>query len=99
MSAFVAYGRERASVGRSLALALLAILAGGCASAAPVYVYSKPGITLEQMSRDETECGQGGRADPSLLRRCMTERGYVARELRQGSYLELRDMPTPVQTP
>lgn len=99
MSAFVAYGRERVSVGRCLALALLTILAEGCAAAAPVYVYSKPGITLEQMSRDETECGQGGRAGAAALRRCMTERGYASQELRQGSYLELRDMPTPVQTP
>jgi hypothetical protein len=99
MSALVAYGRESASVGRYVALAMLTILAGGCASEAPVYVYSKPGITLEQMSRDEAECGQGARAGPARLRECMTERGYASQELRQGSYLELRDMPTPVQTP
>jgi hypothetical protein len=29
----------------------------------------------------------------------MSERGYSAQELRQGSYLEIRDMPRPVQTP
>lgn len=101
MSAIVMEGRGAASVGRCVALALLTTtLAGGCASApSPVYVYSKPGITLEQMSRDEAECGQGGRAGSARLRECMTERGYVAQELRQGSYLELRSMPTPVQTP
>jgi hypothetical protein len=99
MSVFVASGRGSANVGRCLALTMLAILAGGCASAAPVYVYSKPGITLERMSRDEAECGQGGRAGSARLRECMTERGYASQELRQGSYLELRGMPTPVQTP
>jgi hypothetical protein len=99
MDAFVTYGRESASVGRYLVLAILTILAEGCTSAAPVYVYSKPGITLEQMSRDETECGQGGRAAPARLRGCMTDRGYASQELRQGSYLELRGMPTPMQTP
>jgi hypothetical protein len=92
-------GRESASVGRYLALALLTSLAAGCASAAPVYVYSKPGITLEQMTRDEGECGQRGQASPTRLRQCMTERGYASQELRQGSYLELRGMPTPAQTP
>lgn len=95
MSAFVASAGGSARVA-SVALALLTILAGGCASAAPVYVYSKPGITLEQMSRDEAECG---RTAPARLRQCMTERGYGSQELRQGSYLELRSMPTPVQTP
>ena len=84
---------------RYLALALLMILAAGCASAVPVYVYSKPGITLEQMTRDEAECGQGGQASPTRLRECMTQRGYASQELRQGSYLELRQMPTPAQTP
>ena len=89
-------------VGRVLGLVMLTMLAAGCDSAAPVHVYSKPGATLEQMTRDEAECaGSAGGSQPSpeRLRRCMTERGYVAQELRQGSYLELRGMQTPAQTP
>jgi hypothetical protein len=83
---------------RALAVITLTILAGGCDSAAPVYVYSKPGAVLEQMIRDEAECAGGaggGQPSPARLRRCMTERGYVAQELRQGSYLELRGVQTP----
>lgn len=88
---------------RVLAVITLTILAGGCDSAAPVYVYSKLGATLEQMTRDEAECAGGaggGQSSPAGLRRCMTDRGYAAQELRQGSgYLELRGMQTPAQTP
>jgi hypothetical protein len=87
---------------RALAVLTLTILAAGCDSAAPVSVYSKPGATLEQMTRDEAECagGPGGsQSSPARLRRCMTDRGYAAQELRQGNYLELRGMQTPVQTP
>jgi hypothetical protein len=88
---------------RALAVVTLTILAAGCDSAAPVYVYTKPGATLEQMTRDEAECagGAGGsQASSARLRRCMTDRGYAAQELHQGSgYLELRGMQTPVQTP
>ena len=82
---------------RALAVITLTILAGGCDSAAPVYVYSKPGAALEQMIRDEGECAGagGGRPSPARLRQCMTERGYVAQELRQGGYLELRGVQTP----
>lgn len=90
-------------VERALAAITFVILAAGCDSAAPVYVYSKPGATLEQMTRDESECAGGagsGQADPARLRRCMTDRGYAAQELQQGTgYLELRGMQTPVQTP
>ena len=78
------------------------MLAAGCDSAAPVYVYSKPGATLEQMTRDEGECAGGGggsQASSSRLRRCMSDRGYTAQEMRQGSYLEIRDMRTPAQSP
>jgi hypothetical protein len=82
----------------------LTILAAGCDSAAPVYVYSKPGVTLEQMTRDEAECAKGaggGQPSGAQLRRCMSDRGYAAQELQSGSgdYLELRRMPTPVQNP
>jgi hypothetical protein len=42
---------------RVLAAIMLTILVGGCESTAPAYVYSRPGATLEQMARDETECG------------------------------------------
>jgi len=88
---------------RALAVITLTTLAAGCDSAAPVYVYSKPGATLEQMTRDEAECagGAGGaQSGPARLRRCMTDRGYAAQELQQGSgYLELREMKTPAQTP
>jgi hypothetical protein len=83
---------------RALAVITLTILAGGCDSAAPVYVYSKPGAALEQMMRDETECAGGpggGQPSPARLRQCMTERGYMAQELRQGGYLELRGVQTP----
>jgi hypothetical protein len=83
---------------RALAVITLTILAGGCDSAAPVYVYSKPGAALEQMMRDEAECAGGpgrGQPSPARLRQCMTERGYVAQELRQGGYLELRGVQTP----
>jgi hypothetical protein len=86
---------------RALAVITLAILAG-CESAAPVYVYSKPGATLEQMTRDEAECagGAGGsQSSPARRRRCMSDRGYAAQELRQGGYLELREMKTPAQSP
>jgi hypothetical protein len=86
----------------ALAIITLAILVAGCESAAPVYVYSRPGATLEQMTRDEAECagGAGGSQSSSARRRrCMSDRGYAAQELRQGSYLELREMRTPVQTP
>jgi hypothetical protein len=90
-------------VGRVLALVMLTMLAAGCASAAPVYVYSKPGATLEQMTRDEAECAGGaggGQSSPVRLRRCMTDRGYADQELQLGSgYLELRGMQTPAQTP
>lgn len=82
---------------RALAVITLTILAGGCDSAAPVYVFSKPGAALEQMIRDEAECAgrAGGQPGPARLRQCMTERGYVAQELRQGGYLELRGVQTP----
>ena len=83
---------------RALAAITLTILVGGCESAAPAYVYRRPGATLEQMARDETECGGsagGGQPSPGRLRQCMTERGYVAQELRQGGYLELRGVQTP----
>jgi len=90
-------------VGRVLALVMLTMLAAGCDSAAPVHVYSKPGATLEQMTRDEAECAGGaggGQSSPVRLRRCMTDRGYAAQELQQGSgYLELSRMQTPAQTP
>lgn len=85
-------------VRRVLALVMLTMLAAGCDSAAPVHVYSKVGVTLEQMTRDEAECARGaggGGASDARLRRCMTDRGYVAQELRQGSYLELRGMQNP----
>jgi len=88
---------------RALAVITLTILVGGCASAAPVSVYSKPGATLEQMTRDEAECAGGaggGQSSPVRHRRCMTDRGYAAQELQQDSgYLELRRMQTPAQTP
>ena len=86
---------------RALAVITLTILAG-CESAAPVYVYSKPGATLEQMTRDEAECAGGGggsQSSPARRRRCMSDRGYAAQELRQGGYLELREMKTPAQSP
>ena len=90
-------------VGRVLAFVMLTMLAAGCDSAAPVHVYSKPGATLEQMTRDEAECagGAGGaQSSPARLRRCMTDRGYAAQELHHGSgYLELRRMQTPPQNP
>jgi hypothetical protein len=66
----------RAMVIRALAVFTLAILAGGCASAAPVHVYSKPGATLEQMTRDEAECAGGaGGSQASPERLCATPRG------------------------
>jgi len=86
-----------------VAVGVFTILLAGCDSAASVYVYSKPGASLEQMTRDETECtGNSGRgqSSPAAVRRCMTDRGYVAQELRQGSsYLEIRGMQTPQQNP
>jgi hypothetical protein len=100
--AWITDERRSAMVGRALAVVTLTILTGGCDSAAPVYVYSKPGATLEGMSRDEVECAGGsggGQSGPARLRRCMAERGYATQELRQGNYLELRGMPTPAQTP
>jgi len=89
---------------RALAAITLTILVGGCESAAPAYVYSRPGATLDQMARDETECGRsagGGQPSPERVRRCMSDRGYAAQELlRPGSYLEIRDMKTrPLETP
>ncbi|HEY7653659.1 MAG TPA: hypothetical protein VIG07_12635 [Methylomirabilota bacterium] len=87
---------------RAVAVTSLTILTAGCAAAAPVYVYSKPGGTVEQMMRDEADCAGGaggGEVSSARRRRCMSERGYSAQELRQGSYLEIRDMPRPVQTP
>lgn len=88
---------------RALAAIMLTILVGGCESAAPAYVYSRPGATLEQMTRDETECAGsagGGQPSPERVRRCMSNRGYAAQELRPGSYLEIRDMKTrPLETP
>ena len=90
-------------VGRALAVITFTILAGGCGPAASVYVFSKPGATLEQMIRDESECAQGaggGQSSPEQLRRCMTERGYAAQELKPGgASIEVRGMPTPTQTP
>ena len=63
----------------------------------------RPGATLEQMTRDETECAGragGGQPSPERVRRCMSDRGYAAQELRPGSYLEIRDMKTrPLETP
>lgn len=53
-------------------------------------------------TRDEAECagGAGGsESGPTRRRRCMSDRGYAAQEARQGSYLELREMQTPAQTP
>jgi hypothetical protein len=88
---------------RALAVITSTILVAGCESAAPMYIYSKPGATLEQMTRDEAECagGTGGaQASPEGRRRCMTLRGYAAQELPQGSWLELREMKTtPMQNP
>lgn len=88
---------------RALAAITLTILVGGCESAAPAYVYSRPGATLEQMARDETECGGsagGGQPSPERVRRCMSDRGYAAQELRPGSYLEIRNMKTrPLESP
>lgn len=88
---------------RALAAITLTILVGGCESAAPAYVYNRPGTTLEQMTRDETECAAsagGGQPSPERVRRCMSDRGYAAQELRPGSYLEIRDMKTrPLETP
>ena len=88
---------------RALPAITLTILVGGCESAAPAYVYSRPGATLEQMTRDENECAGragGGQPSPERVRRCMSDRGYAAQELRPGSYLEIRDMKTrPLETP
>jgi hypothetical protein len=88
---------------RALAAITLTILVGGCESAAPAYVYNRPGATHEQMTRDETECARsagGGQPSPERVRRCMSDRGYAAQELRPGSYLEIRDMKTrPLEGP
>ena len=88
---------------RALAAITLTILVGGCESAAPAYVYGRPGATFEQMTRDESECAAragGGQPSPARVRRCMSDRGYAAQELRPGSYLEIRDMKTrPLETP
>lgn len=87
---------------RALAAITLTILMGGCESAAPAYVYSRPGATLEQMTRDETECGGsgGGQPSPERVRRCMSDRGYAAQEVRPGSYLEIQNMKTrPLEAP
>jgi hypothetical protein len=88
---------------RALAAITLTILVVGCESAAPAYVYNRPGVTPEQMTRDETECAGsagGGQPSPERVRRCMSNRGYQTQELRPGSYLEIRDMKTrPLETP
>lgn len=87
---------------RTFGILAVTILVAGCESAAPVYVYSRPGATLEQITRDERECagGSGGsQGSPARLHQCMSERGYAAQELRQGSYLEIREMKTPTQSP
>ena len=88
---------------RALAAITLTILVGGCESGAPAYAYNRPGATFEQMTRDQTECAGsagGGQPSPERVRRCMSDRGYAAQELRPGSYLEIRDMKTrPLETP
>ena len=81
---------------RMIALALLAIVSAGCASAVR-YVYVKIGTTAEQRDQDESECTQlsminGGRdpADGSVhetldrarLRQCMAGRGYEVQQVK-----------------
>jgi hypothetical protein len=85
---------------RALAAITLTILVGGCESAPPAYVYSRPGATPEQMARDETECGGSAGGGPERVRRCMSDRGYAAQEMRAGSYLEIQNMKTrPLESP
>ena len=81
---------------RMIALALLAVVSAGCASAVR-YVYIKTATTAEQRDQDESECTRlatinGGRnpADGSVhetfdrarLRQCMAGRGYEVQEVK-----------------
>lgn len=78
-----------------LLLSLLGVVAG-CGPTSR-YVYDKPGITGEQRKGDESECERqamvtvpGGyygsgyqQFDRSLFNRCMANRGYEIREIRE----------------
>ncbi len=81
---------------RMIALALLALVSAGCASAVR-YVYIKTGTTAEQRDQDESECTRlstinGGRdqvdgiahetLDRGRLRQCMAGRGYEVQEVK-----------------
>ena len=68
-----------------IALALLAVVSAGCASAVR-YVYIKTGTTAEQRDQDESECIRLASAheifDRARLRQCMADRGYEVQEVK-----------------
>ena len=79
-----------------LALAMLAFVSAGCASAVR-YVYIKTGTSAEQRDQDEAECTRLARikagrdsADGSIhetldrarLKQCMATRGYEVQEVK-----------------
>lgn len=81
---------------RMIALAMLAVMSAGCASAVR-FVYIKTGTTAEQRDQDESECTRlamvnGGRdlvdgsahetLDRASLRQCMADRGYEVQEVK-----------------
>jgi len=79
-----------------VALAMLALVSAGCASAVR-YVYVKTGTTAEQRDQDESECTRlamirAGRSsadgsphetlDRARLKQCMADRGYEVQEVK-----------------
>ena len=79
-----------------VALAMLALVSAGCASAVR-YVYVKTGTTAEQRDQDESECTRlamirPGRSsadgsshetlDRARLKQCMAARGYEVQEVK-----------------
>lgn len=83
----------------SSAMMVLVMVAVSLAACGPAgrYVYTKPGATVEQRQRDESECTQqamvtvgGGYGytrphqtlDQGRLNRCMTSRGYEVQEVK-----------------
>ena len=94
VDAFEGKGRMRSGI---VALAMLALVSAGCASAAVRYVYIKTGTTAEQRDQDESECTRlamirAGRSsadgsshetlDRARLKQCMADRGYEVQEVK-----------------
>jgi hypothetical protein len=89
-------GRNSQMRSGMIALAMLALVGAGCASAVR-YVYIKSGITAEQRDRDESECtrlamitvGRGSAdgskqeaLDRGRLKQCMVSRGYEVQDVK-----------------